>query len=130
MSHRGTILAVDDDPKALSLLMSVLGEQGYQVQPADSGRLALISVAAQPPDLILLDLRMPGMDGFEVCRRIKQTEGGRRVPVIFLSASRDIEEWVEGLELGAADFISKPFRREELLARVRTQIELGRLQGL
>ena len=128
MSSQGTILAVDDDPRALALLTSVLGQEGYQVQPADSGRLALISVAAQAPDLILLDVRMPGMDGFEVCRRIKETESGRRVPVIFLSASREIEEWVEGLALGAIDFISKPFRREELLARVRAHMELGRLQ--
>jgi len=126
---QSTILAVDDDSKALALLMSVLAEEGYQVQPADSGRLALISIAAQPPDLILLDLRMPGMDGFEVCRRIKESEEGRRIPVIFLSATREIEEWVEGLELGAVDFISKPFRREELLARVRTHVELGHLQA-
>src|SRR5204863_2135679 len=95
MSHNGTILAVDDDSKALALLMSVLSEEGYHVQPADSGRLALFSVAAQPPDLILLDLRMPGMDGFEVCRLLKQSEEGRRVPVMFLSASHETEEWVE-----------------------------------
>lgn len=128
MSHNGTILAVDDDSKALALLMSVLSEDGYQVQPADSGRLALFSAAAQPPDLILLDLRMPGMDGLEVCRLLKQSEEGRRIPVIFLSATREAEEWIEGLALGAVDFISKPFRREELLARVRTHVELGRLR--
>jgi PAS domain S-box-containing protein len=128
MNSKGRILAVDDDDSALALLSGVLGEEGYQVQPADSGRLALISVAAQPPDLILLDLRMPGMDGFEVCRRIKETEAGTRIPVIFLSASREIEEWVEGLALGAVDFISKPFRREELLARVHAHLELGRLR--
>jgi PAS domain S-box-containing protein len=129
MNHRGVILAVDDDPKALALLIGVLGEGGYHVQPADSGRLALISVAAQPPDLILLDVRMPGMDGFEVCRRIKESSEGARVPIIFLSATRDIDEWVEGLALGAVDFISKPFRHEELLARVHTHVELGRLQA-
>jgi PAS domain S-box-containing protein len=109
--------------------MSLLSEEGYQVQPADSGRLALFSVAAQPPDLILLDLRMPGMDGFEVCRLLKESEEGRRVPVIFLSASRETEDWVEALALGAVDFVSKPFRREELLARVRTHVELGRLRA-
>ena len=125
----GTVLAVDDDPESLALITSVLQEEGYQVQPADSGKLALISVAAHPPELILLDVRMPGISGFEVCRRIKETEAGRRIPVMFLSASRDMEDWVEGLALGAVDFVSKPFRREELLARVRTHLELGRFQA-
>jgi PAS domain S-box-containing protein len=129
MNSRGTVLVVDDDPQALALLMGVLEEEGYQVQPADSGKLALVSVAAQPPDLVLLDLKMPGMDGFEVCRRLKETDGGRGVPVMFVSSSREKEEWVEGLSLGAVDFISKPFQREELLARVRTHVELGRLQA-
>src|SRR5690349_7812022 len=120
MSERkGTVLAVDDDPDALALLIGVLEEEGYQVQPADSGRLALISVASQPPELILLDVRMPGTDWFEVCRRIKETEQGRRIPIIFISATREMDEWMEGLALGAVDFLSKPFRREELLARVR-----------
>jgi PAS domain S-box-containing protein len=125
---KGRILAVDDDPEALGLLMGVLEEQGYRVQPADSGKLALVSVAAHPPELILLDVRMPGMDGFEICRRIRETEAGRRIPLMFISASVQKEEWAEGLALGAVDFISKPFHREELLARVRTHMELGRLQ--
>jgi two-component system, cell cycle sensor histidine kinase and response regulator CckA len=129
MSHNGTVLVVDDDPKALALMMSVLEEEGYRVQPADSGRLALISVAAQRPELILLDVRMPGMDGFEVCRRIKETAEGRRVPIMFISASSTKQQWVEGLSLGAVDFVSKPFQREELLARVRTHIELARLEA-
>lgn len=127
--RQGLVLAVDDDHDALALLARVLGEEGYQVQPADSGRLALMSVVAHPPDLVLLDVRMPGMDGFEVCRRLRQTDEGRRIPLIFLSASHEIEEWVEGLALGAVDFISKPFRQEELLARVRTHVELGRLRN-
>src|SRR3954464_601440 len=125
----GTILVVDDDSQALALLVGVLEKEGYEVQPADSGKLALVSVAAQPPDMVLLDLRMPGMDGFEVCRRLKETENGRRVPVVFISSSRDRESWVEGFSLGAVDFVSKPFQREELLARVRTHVELGRLQA-
>ncbi|HEY1342319.1 MAG TPA: response regulator [Bryobacteraceae bacterium] len=127
--REGRILVVDDDPEALTLLVGVLEGEGYQVQPADSGRLALISVAADPPDLILLDIRMPGMDGFEVCRRIKETEQGVRIPLIFISAVSHVEEWVGGLTLGAVDFVSKPFRREELLARVRTHLELGRLRA-
>jgi PAS domain S-box-containing protein len=129
VNDQGTILAVDDDTRALELLAVVLGEEGYRVQPADSGRLALISFAAQTPDLILLDLRMPDVDGLELCRRVKQTEEGRRTPVIFLSASNDVDEWVEALATGAVDFISKPFRREELVARVRAHVELSRLQS-
>ena len=125
----GTILVVDDDPRALALLVGILDKEGYQVQPADSGKLALVSLAAQQPDLVLLDVKMPGMDGFEVCRRFKETEAGRRVPVMFISATREKEEWVKGLSQGAVDFISKPFQKEELLARVRTHLELGRLQA-
>ena len=126
---KGTVLAVDDDPQALALLMSVLEEQGYRVQPADSGKLALMSLATHSPELILLDVRMPGMGGFEVCRSIRETEAGRRIPLMFMSASSERLEWAEGLALGAVDFISKPFQREELVARVRTHMELGRLQA-
>lgn len=128
-NSKGLVLAVDDDSQALALLIGVLEEEGYQVQPADSGKLALVSAAANPPELILLDVRMPGMGGFEVCRRIKETEEGRCIPLMFVSSSNDKEEWAEGLALGAVDFISKPFQREELLARVRTHMELGRLQA-
>jgi PAS domain S-box-containing protein len=128
MTHVGTVLVVDDDPQALAMLTGILEEHGYLVQPADSGKLALLSVAAQAPDLVLLDVKMPGMDGFEVCRRIKSMETGHRIPVMFVSGSRNTEEWVQGLSLGAVDFLSKPFQREEMLARVRTHVELGRLQ--
>jgi PAS domain S-box-containing protein len=124
-----TVLVVDDDHEALGLLVEVLGQAGYHVQPADSGKLALASFAAQPPELILLDVRMPGMDGFELCRQIKATELGRRIPLMFVSASTAREEWAHGLELGAVDFLSKPFLREELLARVHSHIELGRLRA-
>jgi PAS domain S-box-containing protein len=124
-----TVLVVDDDPEALALLVQVLGQAGYRVQPADSGELALASFAVQPPELILLDVRIPDMDGFEVCRRIRATEQGRRIPLMFISASTAREEWAHGLELGAVDFISKPFLREELLARVQSHVELGRLRA-
>jgi len=126
---KGRILVVDDDPEALALLVPILEGEGYEVQPADSGKLALISVAADPPELILLDIRMPGMDGFEVCRRLKGVEETRRIPLMFISSSTEVQEWVQGLEMGAVDFVSKPFRREELLARTRTHLELGRLQN-
>jgi len=125
---KGTILAVDDECDALRYLADVLTSQGYRVRPANSGPLALASIASECPELIMLDIRMPDMDGFEVCRRIKASEKSRGIPIIFISSSTNEEEHVEGLSLGAVDFITKPLRREELLARVRTHLELGRLQ--
>jgi PAS domain S-box-containing protein len=126
---KGSILVVDDDPGAIELLTAILESDGHQVQAADTGKLALISVAAQPPELILLDIQMPVMDGYEVCRQLKQTEHGRQIPIVFISVSREQREWAEALEIGAVDFISKPIRRDELLARVRTHLELGRLRN-
>jgi len=126
---KGTILVADDEPESLRLLTSLLEAEGYQVRPADSGELALVAVAAQAPELILLDIRMPGMDGFEVCRRLKEREATRGIPVIFLSASMELSEKVEGFRLGAVDFVTKPFQREELLARVCTHLELGKLRA-
>lgn len=129
MINVGTIMVVDDTHSSLKLLTNLLTAAGYQVHPADSGELALASVATSPPDLILLDIRMPGLDGFEVLRRLKTREESRDVPVIFLSAVTELEQRVEGLKLGAVDFISKPFHREELLARVRTHLELFQLRA-
>jgi two-component system cell cycle sensor histidine kinase/response regulator CckA len=126
---KGTILIVDDESESLGLLLGILTEEGYQVRPADSGTLALASVETAPPELILLDMRMPGMDGLEVCRRLKEREGSREIPLMFISASTDPEDRVEGLALGAVDFVTKPFHRPELLARVRTHLELGRLRS-
>ena len=129
MTEKGTILAVDDKGESLRMLDEILRSEGYRVRAADSGQLALASSVASPPDLVLLDIRMQGMDGFEICRKLKENERTRFVPVIFLSASTDAGERVEGLRLGAVDFISKPFQRDELLARVRTHIELGLLRS-
>jgi len=126
---KGSILVVDDTSDSLRVLTSTLTAEGYTVQPADSGELALASIAANPPELILLDIRMPGMDGFEVCRRLKAQEYSRNIPVVFLSALSEVGDRVEGLKLGAVDFISKPFRKEELLARVETHLELARLRA-
>src|SRR4051812_29894860 len=123
------ILVADDESESRTLLMEVLTAEGYEVRAADAGPLALASLAVSRPDLILLDIRMPGMDGFEVCRQIKQNSDTRDIPLIFLSASNEVSERVKGLQLGALDYISKPFQREELLARVRTHLELGRLRA-
>jgi DNA-binding response OmpR family regulator len=125
---KGNILVVDDTLTSLKLLVDLLTAEDYQARPANSGELALAAVEAQPPELILLDIFMPGMDGFEVLRRIKAREKSRAIPVIFLSAATETEQRVEGFKLGAVDFVSKPFQRDELLARVQTHLELFRLR--
>ncbi|MDD5348678.1 MAG: response regulator [Chthoniobacteraceae bacterium] len=129
MTGKGSIVVVDDTLASLKLLTDTLAAEGFEVRPADSGALALASVASRPPEVILLDIRMPGMDGFEVCRRLKARPESREIPVLFISATTDQEERVEGLRLGAVDFIPKPFQREDLLARVGIHLELARLRA-
>jgi PAS domain S-box-containing protein len=124
MTGPATILAVDDTPESLALLVRTLTPLGYRVRPADSGELALAAAAAEVPDLILLDVRMKGIDGIEVCRRLKEGEATRDVPVLLISAFADVKDWVAGLQAGAADYISKPFQVEELLRRVKTHLAL------
>ncbi len=126
---RPVILVVDDEADSLKLLTDILDAQGYEVRAANSGKLALASAAAHRPDLILLDLRMPEMDGLEVCRRLKASESTRSIPLMFISGSSDVEQRIQGLTMGAVDFVSKPFRREELAARVQAHLELGRLRN-
>jgi PAS domain S-box-containing protein len=118
------ILIVDDARDSLELLNRILEERRYRVRLATSGRLALKSVAAKLPDLILLDVKMPEMDGYEVCRRLKSNAHSRNVPVLFISAHGETAKKVEGFKAGGVDFITKPFEREEVLARVETQLRL------
>ena len=125
MKERATILVVDDEPALLELLINILGKEGYDTVTADSGEKALEYIAGNKPDLILLDYRMPGIDGFEVCRRLKSEEATAHIPVILTSAFADVKDWVKALQLGAADYISKPFREVELLTRVKTHLELA-----
>ncbi len=122
------ILIVDDEPANLKLLHDILSEQGYGVRPAPHGKLALQFVQLNQPDLILLDIIMPGMDGFEVCRRLKADPKTTDIPVIFLSALFDSAEKVKALDIGGVDYVQKPFVPEELLARIRTHLELRQLQ--
>jgi len=129
MTASPSILVVDDESESLAKLTGILEAEGYHVRSADSGKLALASIAAWQPRLILLDIHMPGIDGFEVCRRLKASEGTRTIPLMFISVSTDVEERVAGLALGAADYVTKPFLRDELLARVRTHLELGQLRA-
>lgn len=123
------ILVVEDTPASLDLLAELLTQAGHLVRPAQDGRMALRSAQAQPPELILLDVRMPGMDGHEVCRRLKADPRTQDIPVIFLSALRDTSDKLLGFALGAVDYIAKPYQPEEVLARVRTHVELHRLQS-
>jgi PAS domain S-box-containing protein len=124
MRPSGQILLIDDDSEALALLGRVLTLAGYQVRLADGGELALRAVAADPPDLILLDVHLNGIDGFEVCRRFKARADTRQIPIILIGGTGGQGEIVEGLRLGAADYIVKPFRTEELLARVAIHLSL------
>jgi len=126
--NKKTILAVDDTPESLRLLTDLLTSEGYAVRSAIDGELALHAAIANPPDLILLDIRMPGLNGFEVCSRLKDSPVTRDIPVIFVSAAIETEDKVHGFELGAVDFVGKPYHREELLARVRTHLELRSLR--
>jgi putative two-component system response regulator len=123
------ILAVDDTPASLRLLTDILQGEGYTVRSAINGELALHAAVVQPPQLIILDISMPDMDGFEVCRRLKQKPHLRDVPVIFVSALSDTEDKLKGFDYGGVDYVTKPFQREELLARVRTHFELRRLRN-
>ena len=124
----GDILIVDDEMPNLKLLSELLGREGHQVRPANNPQLAIDSALAQPPKLILLDVRMPQMDGFEVCERLKQDERTRDIPIIFISALQDVQDRVRGFNVGGVDFISKPFQDSEVLVRVRTHLELRSMQ--
>jgi DNA-binding response OmpR family regulator len=121
------ILIVDDTPDNLGLLTSILEDHNYRVRAATTGRHALKAVEARLPDLILLDVKMPEMDGYEVCRRLKANEQSRNVPVIFISAYGEIAEKVYGFKIGAVDFITKPYEEQEVLARVQTHLRLREL---
>ncbi|MCR4376913.1 MAG: response regulator [Rhodospirillales bacterium] len=128
MMHKSVILAVDDTSASLKLLTDLLKEEGYEVHSAINGEVSLHSAVNNPPDLILLDILMAGMDGYEVCRRLKAHDKTRNIPVIFVSAMSSTEEKVQGFKLGAVDFVTKPYQRDELLARVRTHLELMNLR--
>ncbi|MDQ7831034.1 MAG: response regulator [Desulfovibrionaceae bacterium] len=123
-----SILIVDDVPANLQLLSGMLTERGYKVRPAPSGPLALEAARRNPPELILLDINMPQMDGFEVCRRLKADPNLADIPVLFISALGDAADKVRAFAEGGQDYITKPFHVEEVLARVMTHLALRRAQ--
>ncbi|HBF34281.1 TPA: hypothetical protein DDW35_06930 [Candidatus Sumerlaeota bacterium] len=126
--HKGSILVVDDAAENLRLLCSLLEQQGYQVRPALNGNLALKTAELHPPDLILLDINMPDMNGYEVCCRLKSNPNLSDIPVVFISALNETIDKVKAFGVGAVDYVTKPFQFEEVEARVRTHVEIRKLR--
>ncbi len=126
---QATILAVDDQPDNLRLLATLLSDRGYKVRKALNGQLALTTIQASPPDLILLDITMPDMNGYEVCAKLKASETSRDIPIIFVSGLGEVLDKVKAFEIGAADYITKPFQLEEVIARVEHQLTIRRQQA-
>ena len=124
---KGRILLVDDTPASIGVVRTTLEEEGYVVFVATSGAKAIRRAQLAIPDLILLDILMPGMDGYETCRRLKADEATREIPVIFMSALTESFDKVKGFETGAVDYITKPFQHAEVLARVATHVSLARM---
>lgn len=120
------ILVVDDTPANLQLLVGMLKEHSFKVRPVPNGELAIRAAHANPPDLILLDITMPGMDGYEVIRRLKTHPATSEIPVLFISALNETSDKVRAFQAGGVDYITKPFQFEEVEARVRTHLELRR----
>ncbi|MBT4266478.1 MAG: sigma-54-dependent Fis family transcriptional regulator [Deltaproteobacteria bacterium] len=122
------ILIVDDIAENLEVLAKILTHEGYKVRPTSSGEFALSAIKNSLPDLILLDIKMPGMDGYTVCKKLKASERTEEIPVIFISALSDVNDIIHGFKVGAVDYISKPFQYEEVLARVKTHVMLNKMK--
>lgn len=118
------IMVVDDVPENIQILGKILRDEGYKIAPATNGRRALEMIPKVKPDLVLMDVMMPEMDGFEACRRMKESAEMKDIPVIFLSAKGESEDVIQGFRYGGVDYIQKPFNSEELLVRVRNHLEL------
>ena len=122
------VLIVDDNPANLDILWKTLEQEGYQIAVASDGESALETTANVAPDLILLDIMMPGIDGYETCRRLKADPATRDIPVIFITAKTETEDLVKGFDLGGVDYITKPIRQEEVCVRVQTHLWLRKLR--
>ena len=128
MSSNAQILIVDDTLANLQLLSDLLKNEGYAIRPTRSPEMAIESAIANPPDLILLDIMMPVMDGFEVCQKLKLTKQTASIPIIFITALQDIQDRLRGFEVGGVDFITKPIRQDDVLARVSAQLVLYQMR--
>lgn len=127
-SYKGDILVVDDKPENLLLLSVALTKKGYEVRKVVNGNLALLAAQAAPPDIILLDINMPEMNGYQVCRELKSSPKTQDIPIIFITASDEPFDKVKAFELGGNDYITKPFQIEEVGARIENQLAVCRLQ--
>jgi len=123
----GAILIVDDEQESLVLLQEILSRSGYSVQQANNGETALYMIKNEQPELIILDIRMPGMDGFELCRQVKSDSTTSGIPILFISGYGQMEDKVRAFEVGGVDFITKPFQSYEIIARVKAHLSLRRL---
>jgi len=128
VNRAADILAVDDTPANLLILIATLNAKGHRVRPVLDGRLALEVARRTPPELILLDIRMPGMDGFEVCAHLKEDPLLAEIPVIFISSSPDASDKVQAFAAGGVDYVTKPFHVDEVIARVEAHLKIRRLQ--
>lgn len=126
-TEKELILIVDDNPNNLEVIFNILTQSGFEIAVAVNGESALEQVKEDPPDLILLDILMPGINGFETCKHLKSDPLTHDIPIIFMTALDDVVDKVKGLSLGAVDYISKPFAEEEVLARVRVHLKLRSL---
>jgi len=129
VGNKASIMVIDNDPYILDFLHELLEQAGFDAHADSDSQRALESVLSNPPDLVLLDVRLPVMDGFAVCRAMKEDAGTAHVPVIFISTLYETEDKVKAFEVGAVDFLTKPFSDVEILARIRTQLKLHRLQS-
>jgi signal transduction histidine kinase len=128
MHEKGTILVVDDMPANLDILFKYLREAGFKVLIAGNGERALDQAAYAQPDIILLDVMMPKLDGFETCRRLKENEATREIPVIFITALSNTQDKLKGFEVGGVDYVTKPIEHQEMLARVTMHLTIRNLQ--
>ncbi|MEL6822420.1 MAG: response regulator, partial [Calditrichota bacterium] len=124
------ILIVDDIPRNIQLLGNILSQEGFQVAVANRGKQALAIIEKRKPDLILLDVMMPEMNGYEVCTTLKNSPETAHIPIIFLTAKNDVEDKLRGFASGGADFVTKPFEPAEVIARVETQLRLKKMTDL
>jgi DNA-binding response OmpR family regulator len=126
--NEGTLLIVDDNPTNLKVLLGLLKDRGFSLVIAKSGEEALERVNQPLPDIILLDVMMPGMDGFETCRRLKASEMTCEIPIIFMTALTDVESKLKGFEVGGVDYVTKPVEYQEVIARLNAHLTIRRLQ--
>jgi CheY-like chemotaxis protein len=124
MATPKNILIVDDTPDNINVLKNILSLDGYQFYISTNGELAINVATKNIPDLILMDVMMPGIDGFETCRRLKNIEATKDIPIIFITAKNEPEDIVKGFKFGGVDYITKPLRSEEVCARVKTHLTI------